>query len=711
MRPLAPRICALVITTAVAGFAGGAAFAEDNLERLMRMSLDDLMRVRISSVTRGVALESDVVPANVIVIERDEIEANDWRSIGEVLQHVPGLYLIDDLVYHTVSVRGITGGLRSGARIIKVMLNGVEVSFHPDLSALLGPEFIPMIAVSRIEVARGPHAFLATVNVITREPAALGLALSLRGAWRAQPPGQSHGGAGLSGLVSRRQGQFGLLVSAGYDRIDEAGLAIEKTYPAQNNPSYAAFFADRSQHDLSRPLSLFAQASAHTARAGSFTLQGGLQRRDSGGEFQVNSVLSHRSRYTLLNLWSNLAHVHRFCDWLSSSLSVGYAQGSPTDDERLFLTGDVNHWFRRNVGYRAGDFKASGLLTWGPQLQLSLGVDGTSERHRALYYSQTFLLDEGTRRQGETVDLIAPSDQIDIDLWSVGPFVELTSAPLPDLQLVANARVDHTNLFGALTSWRLAAARRFHRDWVAKLIVGEAFQTPSTTLMFAKPGFGVAGNIVGSQTLPVPALRPQTVRSAELVLSALPASYLSLVASSFVEEIRDKIEFVAIGLGFRARNRATERLWGGEITGRISLSRVLAFAGATRQWSLAQEAPPDSSTDAPSLYPSYWILAGLRVALPEARFNLQTTVRRVGLRGASQSNEFLNGGRYALPSYTLVDLVARSLPLDFGLAHSETNLTLGVRNLLNATWSEPGFGGIDIPSSGRTVTVSLSQTY
>ena len=48
--------------------------------------------------------------------------------------------------------------------------------FRPLLSAFLGPEYIPMEAVERIEVAKGPlsalygaNAFIATVNVITRK--------------------------------------------------------------------------------------------------------------------------------------------------------------------------------------------------------------------------------------------------------------------------------------------------------------------------------------------------------------------------------------------------------------------------------------------------------------------------------------------------------------------------------------------------------------
>jgi len=70
----------------------------------------------------------------------------------------------------------VTAGLRAGTRIVKVMINSVPVNFRPDLTAFIGPEYIPMEAVERIEIAKGPlsalygaDAFLATVNVITKK--------------------------------------------------------------------------------------------------------------------------------------------------------------------------------------------------------------------------------------------------------------------------------------------------------------------------------------------------------------------------------------------------------------------------------------------------------------------------------------------------------------------------------------------------------------
>jgi iron complex outermembrane receptor protein len=687
-----------------------------------KLTLGELLRVRVASATGGVELESDVVPANVITLEQSDIAAHNWRSIGEVLQHVPGLFVVDDLVFHNVSVRGVSGGLRSGSRIIKVMLNGVEVAFRPELTALLGPEYIPMEAVKRIEISRGPlsalygaNAFLATVNVITLDPGPLAAQVSARGFLRTESdPGDTDtfGGFGVSGLVTAKRGAFGLLLTAEYDRIDRSGLAIQRTFRGQENPAFAPYFAGTTTKDLTRPVSVFGQVTASTERRGTFTLQGGLQRLDSHGEFQVNSILSHRSRYSLQNIWSNLRHELPWSERFTSTLSVGYAQGAPTGRDHLFLTGDDRHEFRRNFSYKAFDWKATALLRVNPALQVLAGIDGDYERHRALYYTEIFLAEEGTRHQGEAVNLVQPGDKLSIHLTSVAPFLQLTGSPLKGLQLSANGRIDFQNLFRKQYSWRLSAAQRFHRRLVAKVFVGQAFQAPSTVLMFAKPGFGIAGNIVGSETVPaLPPLEPQRVRSVELVLSILPFENASIVASVFGQEIREKVEFVAIGLGFGARNREVERLLGGEITARLSLSRFNPYVSATMQRTPSKTDRAGRTSDTLALYPKYWVLAGVGVDVPEAFFHLEATARFVGPRGSSASNEFLAGERYSLAAYTLVDAVARSHALKPFGEKLETRVTAQVRNLLDKKWSEPGFGGIDIPSLGRTFMLGIQEAY
>ena len=171
------------------------------------LDLDDLFRLKIVTAS-GVEEDSDLAPANVFTVMGSEIASQGWRSVAEVLQHVPGLYVVDDYVTANVAVRGASGGLRAGSSIMKVMINGTDVSFRPDLNALMGPEMIPIEVVERIEIARGPlsalygaNAFLATVNVITIESDRTGGKATMGGSARAQGGAPRLGGAG-AGVVT-----------------------------------------------------------------------------------------------------------------------------------------------------------------------------------------------------------------------------------------------------------------------------------------------------------------------------------------------------------------------------------------------------------------------------------------------------------------------------------------------------------------------------
>jgi hypothetical protein len=42
---------------------------------------------------------------------------------------------------------------------------------------------------------------------------------------------------------------------------------------------------------------------------------------------------------------------------------------------------------------------------------------------------------------------------------------------------------------------------------------------------------------------------------------------------------------------------------------------------------------------------------------------------------------------------------------------TETRLLLGVRNLLDTRWSEPGHAGFDIPTLGRVFVLDLRQVF
>ena len=116
--------------------------------------------------------------------------------------------------------------------------------------------------------------------------------------------------------------------------------------------------------------------------------------------------------------------------------------------------------------------------------------------------------------------------------------------------------------------------------------------------------------------------------------------------------------------------------------------------------------------DAPALYPGLQVLAGIAVKVPEVKLRAVLDVIHVGERGASQSNILLNNDTdYTLPAYTRMDLTLSSLGLHLMSGESETRVLARVRNVSDEKWSEPGFGGFDIPQLGRTMQFEVRQAF
>lgn len=696
------------------GSATPAASETVTVEDLLNM--EDLLNTMVVTAS-GEEEERALASANVVSMSRDEIARRGHRSLGEVLADVAGLYVVEDLVQPSVGVRGVTPGFGGGTRIVRVMINGVPVNFQPTLSAFLGPEYIPLEAVERVEVAKGPlsalhgaNAFLATVNVITRTP-----------------PEGSHGevagrlvsprfneGYGGSALVTARYGPLELLAAFTAESVDRSGLQAQSTFPAQDaEPVRYAFLADRSARDRSSPLGLYVNLKGESETFGTLTVEGGFQRLDAAGEFQLNSVLTHASRVVLQNAWSNVRYARDFGPHFKLSASFGYARGTPTGEYKLELTGARALAFQPRFDYSAVSGTVEGAWTPTSWFRAKLGVDGVTSQQTVLYYRVTFQAGTGMRSIGETLDLIDPAAPRHRTVNDLGVYLQVSTEPLralPDLHFTANVRLDSI-AYGDLTfplqlSLRGAAAYRWNKAVVSKVVFGRAFQTPSAVLMFANPGFGNSNNVIGNlERVGAAPLRPQTADSVEAMLSANLFDTLALEGSVFFQSIGSPISFVRSGLDFFAVNGNPLQVVGAELSARARLGHFEPFADA----SLAQHLTLQPGVAAPS-YPFLWGLIGLHADWQKAHLRGTATLRYVGARGATQGNQLLNNDRaYSLPAYPRLDLSVSTLGWDFFGPGTDTRLSLAVRNVLGQVYAEPGFGGFDPPTVGRTFFLELRQ--
>lgn len=691
------------------------------------LDLEDLLAEPVVTSSGGAAEERVLAFANVYVITRDQIVSRGYRSLADALVNVPGLYLIDDFVLPSIGVRGATGGLRSGTRIVKVMINGVPVHFRPDLTAFIGPELLPIDAIERIEVVQGPlsalygaNAFIATINVITRR-AADGTHAEVAGRVHVV---EGNGGYGASAFVSAGGENRSFVGAVSSDYIDRSGLRIGRTFSAQDPvlDRYAPLLRERTTDDVALPTSAFLELSLGDERkTGRVTLQGGAQRLDSMAELQVSSAMSHRSRVAIENFWSDVRYERRFSDQFWAGANVGLSHGEPTREYRLFLTNNRTSFYEPAFEYTAVSGGVS--ANWSPlgeRLSLRLGVDGELDSEELLHYRQTLLMPVGDRMPGDAIDVnVSPGEDLTRTITQIGVGLQATSVPIPDdlpgLRLAANVRVDSLKYgdvdFDPQLSFRAGIVYRWSDALITKLIAGRAFQTPSGVLMFARSGYGTANNIVGNATLGsigIQTLRPQTATGAELVTNVLPLPILSIGLGLYYQAIEDSIGFTPFGTEFVAENRGTLKSFGALLDVRAEIAPITVYTTFTGQAQIDGEV----SVDPLERFPAFFGTAGVDADVPEAYLRGNVSLRWAMERASTESNTLLNNFReYELPAYALVDVTLASRDVHLWGGGAETRLSASIRNVLDTRVHEPGFAGFDIPTLGRSFWFELRQAF
>jgi iron complex outermembrane receptor protein len=168
------RLPALV-SRALAGVmlaSAGSAWAQTGTDELKRMSLEDLLDVEVTTLSRRPEPTTDV-PAAIFVITQDDIRRSGATSLPEALRLAPGMQVaqIDGGKWAT-GVRGFSDRL---SRAMLVLIDGRAV-YSPLFAGTYWEVQETMLEdVERIEVIRGPggtlwgaNAVNGIVNIITR---------------------------------------------------------------------------------------------------------------------------------------------------------------------------------------------------------------------------------------------------------------------------------------------------------------------------------------------------------------------------------------------------------------------------------------------------------------------------------------------------------------------------------------------------------------
>ena len=383
--PRAPLLCLLLL--AVVAVPGHAA------EDLTSLSLEQLLYVSIVGASRYAQTQSEVAAA-VSVITRQEIQAFGWRTLGDALGSLPGVYVTYNRRQTTIGARGfgLPGDLNT--RIL-VMIDGIRVNDPTYDAGLFGWDFpLDMDLVERIEFIPGPggavygqNAMLGVVNVITRSGAGIGgeVAASYqdpqatregRASWGTRFDDGTDVALSLTGLESSGQNlfyDFGPLpvsgVAVGLDgqknqeifaHAGRGAWSVEEVYGwGKKDDPTAAFFStplvpgqsDRLTTSLTQVkyLDKFAGNSIEV-NARAFT----------GSQYLIESLFVHDARYQTrgTSLWHGAEVSLVFTALAGHKLMVGVeGQDATAIDQSLHGYGFVNpaHDFMiQSPGYRVG---------------------------------------------------------------------------------------------------------------------------------------------------------------------------------------------------------------------------------------------------------------------------------------------------------------------------------------------------------------------
>ncbi|MBZ4423145.1 TonB-dependent siderophore receptor [Myxococcus sp. RHSTA-1-4] len=660
--------------------------SEETPGSLSELSLEELMQVEIVTPTKQ-PQTLEQAPAIVSVITRDEIVTWGYRSVAEALEHVPGFYMIRDFVTPNLGVRGLSAGHRAYNRVIKVLVNGQPTTFRADGTNFLGPEFIPIQTVERIEAVRGPasalygaNAYLAVVNVITRRPAA-GRVGELTARVAYGPPT----GAGGEVLLEHARPSWGALGTFGYGYIDRSGYEL----PAAS-PNFDTFDTSTSEGDLARPLSAFGSFDLEPADRVMLHVQGLYSRLDSFAEFLDFGTLTHDNRLVVDNFAGRAKLDAGPTGWLSTHASVGFATGGPSSQEHLNV-GSTETRPRRDFGYQAIDLVLeSSARTRG--YTLLAGIDLTRDMEKPL---TVFTVNaDGS----ETAPLGIQEEVLFQNVGVYGQGIAHPFKSVPGFGLTANVRYDRHNIYGGVVNYHVGLAHEFTPGLSLKLRTGTSFLAPNPLYLYAQPLY--AGDVVGN-----PELLPETAMTSEAQVLVIPAPELFMSVNAYLTDTDDTIALIPQGAQtVLPVNVGTSRTLGLEAEARWTLGGHHVAATLQAQNTEEEREDPFLGTlsEPAAAYPRF--LAELAWTW---RSGLVGTLglrgRYVGARRASRGNALLANTPYLFDPYALVGAV-------WMYEWKQGRVHLQVNNLLDSRYAEPGYNGVDLPGFGREATLSITWT-
>jgi outer membrane cobalamin receptor len=624
----------------------------------------DFFQAQDTVMTRTKAgLDRKDAPATTVVITADEIARFGWRTIGEALQSVPGLFTTYDRNYAYLGVRGVSQLNDYGTRAL-ILVDGNSTSDAVFSSTSVGNELgVDISQVKRIEVVLGPgstdygsHAMFTVINVITQD-------------------GQDLRGGKVSagyGSYNSRDGKFSLgdHLANGLDYYLSGALLASD---GQDVYSPDSSVTQGINHGV------YQDGDFEDARQALLKLAWDGWTLESAANWRRKGIPNGSSATTLNSLWDDGRNYSIDEGNFTELRWSGHREGLDTS-ARIY-----HRWYEY-----IGNFAAQDPNTLGTLQNVETGendrVGGEAELTAQVFEGDhltlgTELVNDDRIRQtsantGDTLTALTMNLLDDNQaLADLAFYAEDTWQPSPALTLLLAARYDHYSSFAATVSPRASLLWHFWQDHTLKLLYGTAFSEPNAYAEYYQDN--------GISTIANPALQPEHLQTLEAVLEHPYMHWLDVRTSVYRNDFTNQITLQTNGPFSQWQNVGSGTSQGVELAVSADKAGWKASLGGNWQQSL------NNAYGVVANSPNGTASAKLSAPLARDGDWLSFEAVYVGRRMSGVGNW--------IEPYGLCNLTLFSASL---LPHVE--LTLKCNNLFDAVYDDPsGEGGLDVLQQDR----------
>ncbi len=671
---------------------------------LWDMSLEELGKIRVTSLASGTATPLDKAAAVATVITAEDIEAMGANDISQVLETVPDLHvgISDQVLTPKYNIRGITSSRNAQTLML---MNGIPITnlFTGNRGqAWMG---MPVKGIARIEIIRGPgsalygaDAFAGVINIITKNAddiagtqtgAGIGN-FGQHNAWLQH--GSSYGAKKISFNLEayKTEGWDSIIKSDAQTLNDQIYQTTASLAPNKVNTMKEVVEARFELTGLNDILRIGYQGNYNIG-----TGAGLIQALDPEGRFKAerfnvdysynfNELIQDWQIQTRTSFYRSTQEAEKNILLFPRNFALSFDGnktffkypdgfiGNPSlkeDHARFDLSGLFKgldkHFIRIGTGFY-----------WGDIFEVT-----ESKNFYSNYTPRPSLTDVS-----DTKDAFLPEKErtnyyvFGQDEWQIAN----------TLQLTTGLRYDHFSDFGSTVNPRLALIWANTPDITTKLLYGRAFRAPSISELFVDNNPVQNGN---------PNLKPEIIDTYELAFSHQASDKLLYNTNIYYYKIKDYITLVPIN-AFANQMQNSGKRHGHGLSAEVDYSvlKNLRFVANYSYQLSKDDATKTASGDNPNhqLYlRSEWEITPAWLLSPQ--------INIIG-----QQKRAAGDTRPASDSYSTVDISLRkkhySQPLSFALS---------VHNLFNADVREPSPAAVanDYPMAKRSFMAEVNYQF